>query len=110
MPSVIIPVTISEYESQYEPRKVLNHPDFRVIAEDSDPALSDPHANLACAYNPQHEIHMVTKPKPTLGSGEVLVHVRATGICGCVSSLTQKELTGLAPTSTFGSTAILGPR
>ncbi|KAK7061011.1 hypothetical protein VNI00_000746 [Paramarasmius palmivorus] len=63
----------------YDPRKVLEHPEFRVLAAGEKPS-SD--ANIAAFYNPAHEIHLVQKPRPKPGPGQVLVHVRATGICG----------------------------
>ncbi|KAG6889744.1 hypothetical protein C0992_004262 [Termitomyces sp. T32_za158] len=63
----------------YDPRKVLQHPQFRVLAHDEKPSKD---ANIAAFYNPSHEIHLVEKPRPDPGPGQVLVHVRATGICG----------------------------
>ncbi|KAH7882024.1 chaperonin 10-like protein [Phlebopus sp. FC_14] len=63
----------------YDPRKVLDHPTFRILGPDEKPS---PEANIAAFYNPQHEIHLVEKPRPKPGPGQVLVHVRATGICG----------------------------
>ncbi|KAG6844770.1 hypothetical protein H0H87_003888 [Tephrocybe sp. NHM501043] len=63
----------------YDPRKVLQHPQFRVLAEGEKPSKE---ANIAAFYNPAHEIHLVEKPRPVPGPGQVLVHVRATGICG----------------------------
>jgi L-iditol 2-dehydrogenase len=65
----------------YDPRKILDAPEFRILAEGETPA---PDANIAAFYNPAHEIHIVQKPKPTPGPGQVLLHVRATGICGRV--------------------------
>lgn len=63
----------------YDPRKVLDHPDFEVIKPG---ATISPDANIAAFYNPGHEIHLVKKPKPKPGPGQVLLHVKATGICG----------------------------
>jgi L-iditol 2-dehydrogenase len=63
----------------YSPRKVLDHPKFRVLKADEKPSTN---ANVAAFYNPQHEIHLVEKPLLKPGPGQVLVHVRATGICG----------------------------
>lgn len=63
----------------YHPRKTLEHPDFRILQQGEKPR---PEANIAAFYNPQHEIHLVEKPKPKPGPGQVLLHVRATGICG----------------------------
>ncbi|KAJ8469122.1 hypothetical protein ONZ45_g16996 [Pleurotus djamor] len=67
------------FTQQYDPRKILDHPDFRVLGEGETPA---PDANIAAFYNPNHEIHLVQKPKLKPGVGQVLLHVRATGICG----------------------------
>ncbi|KAG6813881.1 hypothetical protein H0H92_006288 [Tricholoma furcatifolium] len=63
----------------YDPRKILQHPQFRILAEGEKPSKD---ANIAAFYNPAHEIHLVEKPRPVPGPGQVLVHVRATGICG----------------------------
>lgn len=71
----------SFYEQRYDPARVLKHPAFRVLAED-DPLLKDKNANIACAYNPAHEVHMIAKPDVVPRDGEVVVHVKATGICG----------------------------
>ncbi|KAI5833275.1 GroES-like protein [Schizophyllum commune Tattone D] len=63
----------------YDPTKVLKDPKFRVVP----PGEKTPKdANIAAFYNPQHEVHLVEKPKPSPGPGQVLIHVRATGICG----------------------------
>jgi L-iditol 2-dehydrogenase len=63
----------------YNPRKVLEHHDFKVLAPGEIPQGD---ANIAAFYNPSHEIHLVQKPRFKPGPGQVLVHVRATGICG----------------------------
>ncbi|KIJ50699.1 hypothetical protein M422DRAFT_27260 [Sphaerobolus stellatus SS14] len=63
----------------YDPRKILDDPKFRVIPAGETPS---PDANIAAFYNPAHEVHLVEKPKLNPGPGQVLVHVRATGICG----------------------------
>ncbi|KAG1770697.1 chaperonin 10-like protein [Suillus occidentalis] len=67
------------YADIYSPRKVLDDPSFRVLTSGEVPA---PDANIAAFYNPNHEIHLVEKPRPKPGPGQVLVHVRSTGICG----------------------------
>lgn len=79
-PKASVPA-LTAYETRYDPKKVLTHPDFRVL-DANDQALNDPKANIACAYNEKHEVHLIHKPMPTAGEGEVIVHVRATGICG----------------------------
>lgn len=63
----------------YNPRQVLDHTEFKILAPSEKPS-SD--TNIAAFYNPQHEIHLVQKPLPKPGPGQVLLHVRATGICG----------------------------
>jgi len=63
----------------YSPAKVLQDPTFRILKEGE---VLGPEANIAAFYNPAHEIHIVEKPRPQPGPGQVLVHVRATGICG----------------------------
>lgn len=68
----------------YSPRKVLDDPSFRILAVGEK---TSPNANIAAFYNPAHEIHLVEKPRPTPGPGQVLLHVRATGICGCVQDI-----------------------
>jgi L-iditol 2-dehydrogenase len=69
------------FPAVYNPRKILDHPEFRVL----NPGEKTPStANIAAFYNPAHEIHLVEKPVPKPGPGQVLVHVRATGICGSV--------------------------
>ncbi|GMK57854.1 hypothetical protein CspeluHIS016_0406880 [Cutaneotrichosporon spelunceum] len=77
----LISKPLTKYEAHYDPTKVLNDPEFRILAA-GDAALKDKATNLACAYNPAHEVHMVAKPTPTAGPGEAVVHVKATGICG----------------------------
>ncbi|THU87991.1 GroES-like protein [Dendrothele bispora CBS 962.96] len=67
------------FTAVYNPRQILDHPEFRVLQPGEKPSSS---ANIAAFYNPAHEIHLVEKPRPKPGPGQVLVHVRATGICG----------------------------
>lgn len=71
----------THFEAAYDPVRVLQSKEFRVLAAD-DAALADKKANIACAYNPAHEVHMINKPVPKPREGEVIVHVRSTGICG----------------------------
>ncbi|BEI94418.1 uncharacterized protein CcaverHIS019_0608770 [Cutaneotrichosporon cavernicola] len=77
----VISTPLTKYETHYDPTKVLDHPDFRILAP-GDASIKDKTVNLACAYNPAHEVHMIAKPTPTAGPGEAVVHVKATGICG----------------------------
>ncbi|ORY35923.1 putative L-arabinitol 4-dehydrogenase [Naematelia encephala] len=76
-----VPPHLSQYEALYDPSKVLKHPEFRILDE-SAPELQDKNANIACAYNPAHEVHLIKKPRFAPRPHEVIVHVRATGICG----------------------------
>lgn len=71
----------SMYEAKYDPALVLQHPDFQVL-ENDDPLLKDGTSNIACAYNEKHEVRMMRKPMPEARTGEVVIRVRATGICG----------------------------
>ncbi|KAK1921481.1 chaperonin 10-like protein [Papiliotrema laurentii] len=75
------PTTTSDYEAHYDPAKVLTHKSFRVLSAGS-PELQDKTANIACAYTPDHQVQMLQKPLFPPRAGEVVVHVRATGICG----------------------------
>ena len=74
-------LSLSQYESYYDPRKVLMSPEFKILS-DGAPELSDPEKNLACAYNHKKEVHMIQKPLPRAGPNECIVHVKNTGICG----------------------------
>jgi L-iditol 2-dehydrogenase len=75
------PAPNSFYETAYDPDRVLKSTEFRVLKAD-DPVLADKTANIACAYNPAHEVHLIQKPAVEARKGEAVVHVRATGICG----------------------------
>ena len=77
------PPLLSQYELAYDPSLTLSHPEFKKLSADA-PELQDPSANLACCYNPAHEVNMVNKPVPKARPGECIVHVKATGICGSV--------------------------
>ncbi|TEB36567.1 L-arabinitol 4-dehydrogenase [Coprinellus micaceus] len=67
------------YAVAFDPRKVLDDPEFKILKEGEKP---DPGANLAVCYNAHKQVRLVQKPRPKPGYGQVLVHVRATGICG----------------------------
>jgi L-iditol 2-dehydrogenase len=75
------PPLLSQYEAAYDPSLILDHPEFKKLSPEA-PELGDDKANLACCYNPAHEVNMVLKPTPKARKGECIVHVRATGICG----------------------------
>ncbi|KAL7416975.1 putative L-arabinitol 4-dehydrogenase [Mrakia frigida] len=68
-------------QTLYNPRIVLDDPVFKVFKEGETIPL-DEEINLACFYNEKKEIHLVQKPVPQAGPGQVVVRVRATGICG----------------------------
>lgn len=44
--------------------------------------FTDKEKNIAVFTNPEHEIFVVEKEKPKPSRGQVLIHVRACGICG----------------------------
>lgn len=64
----------------YDPKQVNTSPDFKVLGPNDTPSSKD--ANIAAFYNEKREINLVEKPKPKPGPGQVLLHIRATGICG----------------------------
>jgi hypothetical protein len=86
---------------RYHPDKVLKHPEYKVLSKD-DPTLNDPKVNIACSYNAEREMHMLRKPMPEIEPDEVLLHVRATGICGQVDPYPSNEPT-LTAARTFTS-------
>jgi L-iditol 2-dehydrogenase len=73
--------TTTQEDSPYSPTAILKHPSFRIFADDEEVPRHEA-ANYACFYNHKKEIHLVEKPKPSAGPGQVVVRVRATGICG----------------------------
>ncbi|KAF9520538.1 hypothetical protein BS47DRAFT_1370372 [Hydnum rufescens UP504] len=64
----------------YDPKLVLESPAFHILAEGEHP--NDKTVNIACFTNPNHDLHLVEKPMPKPGRGQVLLHIRASGICG----------------------------
>ncbi|KAG0146722.1 hypothetical protein CROQUDRAFT_44002 [Cronartium quercuum f. sp. fusiforme G11] len=75
------PVFTSIQSNLYHPDHVLKHPDFKILKPDEVKHVC-PSTNIACFYNDKKQIHMVQKPHPEVHPGQVLLHVRATGICG----------------------------
>jgi L-iditol 2-dehydrogenase len=71
------PTAQTYWEARFDPAST----DIEVLAA-GDPALADNNANITCSYNDTGELHMLSKPMPTPGEGEVVLHVHATGICG----------------------------
>ncbi|WVW84372.1 hypothetical protein I302_106406 [Kwoniella bestiolae CBS 10118] len=55
---------------------------IQIIPEYDEQTLNDKTLNIACAYAPNAELKMLNKPIPKAEFGEVVLHVRATGICG----------------------------
>ncbi|BGP26814.1 hypothetical protein JCM10295v2_005775 [Rhodotorula toruloides] len=70
-----------DYPTAYDPARVLQHPEFKIL-EDGTVPRRNTSKNLAAAYAPQAKLHLIEKPVPKPREGEVVVHVRATGICG----------------------------
>lgn len=68
-----------DYHSQFDPQRVLDSAEFRIV-DNVEPR--DVNKNIACAYAPGAKLHIIEKPVPKAGPGQVVVHVRATGICG----------------------------
>lgn len=69
----------TNYPAAYDPVAVLQHPDFKII--EGVPSR-DVQQNLAIAYAPGAKLHLIQKPVPRAREGEVVIHVRASGICG----------------------------
>ena len=85
--------TPQDWRSRYDPSLVFTHPDYRVLDLDKNETggesgdrgvLHDKQSNLACSYNADKVMRMLRMPMPQAGPGEVLLRVRATGICGYV--------------------------
>ncbi|WWC89567.1 uncharacterized protein L201_004491 [Kwoniella dendrophila CBS 6074] len=75
------PALKSQYETKYDPKKILNDPEFKILSQ-GDSELQDKKLNIACAYDEKHNIKMIKKPIPKAREGEVVIRIRATGICG----------------------------
>ena len=86
------PAPLTDWMKRYDPTVINAHPDFRILDPSSsaeDAALLQDKANkgrlnLACTYNADKVMRLVRLPMPQAGEGDVLVRVRATGICGHV--------------------------
>ncbi len=70
------------YELAYDPKLILQSPDFKVLTAEQVDSPSTKQENIACAYTEKHELLMIKKPMPKPRKGEVIVHVKASGICG----------------------------
>lgn len=71
-------VVVNPAAAEFDPRKILNAPEFKILSEDDMVSLQ-PDDNLACCYAPSAKLHLVKKPTPKPGPGQVLIKVRATG-------------------------------
>ncbi|GAA5820473.1 hypothetical protein JCM11251_005639 [Rhodosporidiobolus azoricus] len=69
------------YPAQYDPNLILQHPDFKILDSGIVPDR-DESKNIAAAYAPGAKLYLVEKPVPKARDGEVVLHVKATGICG----------------------------
>lgn len=69
-----IPVR-THWETRYDPA-------LTPVQLASDAELVDAKSNIGCAYNDTGDMHLLVKAIPEPQEGEVLVHVKATGICG----------------------------
>ncbi|GAA5986177.1 hypothetical protein JCM10908_006444 [Rhodotorula pacifica] len=69
------------YPTAYAPDLVLKSPSFRILEKGKVPEPNT-QINLAAAYAPEAQLHLIEKPVPKAREGEVVLHVRATGICG----------------------------
>lgn len=70
---------MTDYPTAYHPDIVLSSSEFKLV--EGTPAR-DTSKNLACAYGPNQLLSLIEKPVPTARAGEVVVHIRACGICG----------------------------
>ncbi|GAA6025937.1 hypothetical protein JCM8202_005795 [Rhodotorula sphaerocarpa] len=70
-----------DYQTAYHPDAVLKSKDFKVLDKGVVPKR-DTNKNLAAAYAPGAQLLLIEKPVPKAREGEVVLHVRATGICG----------------------------
>ncbi|GAA5883047.1 hypothetical protein JCM8547_006893 [Rhodosporidiobolus lusitaniae] len=70
-----------DYSAAFDPNLVLQSPDFKILEKGVVPQR-DTSKNLAAAYAPGANLHLIEKPVPKAREGEVVLHVRASGICG----------------------------
>lgn len=61
------------YEEQFDPSIVLKSSQFKIL--DGIKPERNIQTNLACFYNQHKQIHLVEKPMPVAGPGQVVVHV-----------------------------------
>ncbi|PLW13205.1 hypothetical protein PCANC_15212 [Puccinia coronata f. sp. avenae] len=77
------PVFCSIHPALFDPKIILESSEFKVLTDPEEIAqCSESDQNIACCYNDKKQIHMVKKPMPKAHPGQVLLHIRATGICG----------------------------
>lgn len=72
---------MTDYPTAYDPARVLQHHEFKIL-EDGTTPQRDTSKNIGAAYAPGAKLHLIEKPVPQPREGEVVVHVRAVGICG----------------------------
>ncbi|KAI7953433.1 hypothetical protein MJO28_005980 [Puccinia striiformis f. sp. tritici] len=81
--AILDPTFHSINKALYDPRIVLDSEEFEILKEPAKvQQYSKSNKNIACCYNEKKQILMVNKSMPKLHPGQVLLHVRATGICG----------------------------
>ncbi|KAA1074931.1 hypothetical protein PGT21_024882 [Puccinia graminis f. sp. tritici] len=81
--AIMEPTFISINKALYDPRIVLDSEEFEILNEPAQvQRYSESNKNIACCYNEKKQILMVKKPMPKLHPGQVLLRIRATGICG----------------------------
>ncbi|GAA6010893.1 hypothetical protein JCM10207_003978 [Rhodosporidiobolus poonsookiae] len=63
----------SNYPADFDPAIVLKSPDFKIVEKGVVPQR-DPLKNLATAYAPGANLHLIEKPVPKPREGEVVLH------------------------------------
>ncbi|PLW20468.1 hypothetical protein PCASD_16680 [Puccinia coronata f. sp. avenae] len=104
-PAAVDPIFSSINKALYDPKLVLDSKEFEIIEDQAKvKEYSDSNQNIACCYNDKQQILMVKKPMPKLHPGQVLLHIRATGICGSDVHFWQHSRIGdVAVTHTCGA-------
>ncbi|MBW0515676.1 hypothetical protein O181_055391 [Austropuccinia psidii MF-1] len=66
----------------YDPKLVLDSNQFKILKKPDEIPNDNLKINIGCFYNHKKELHLAQKPIPKIFPGQVLLHIRATGICG----------------------------